>query len=152
MAGFLEAFLVGASVGAVGVLAAVVLLARNTKGRSVARFVLPGRTANEVYQIVSGYAASQRMRVTPTADGLLAQSGSEWIAGARILEVHARDGAGGCEVLVEGYLRGFYPKEVHLDPSQFFGALPRRQTLRVAQGLLSVLGAGAVAFEHCRAG
>ena len=147
---YLLAFLVGGTVGAVGAMAALMFLARHAKGRSVARVVLPNRTANEVYQIVSGYAASQRMRVAPIADGLVARSGSEWIAGARIFEVRARDTANGCEVTVDAYLRGFYPKEVHLDPTQYYGMVPRRRALRVAQGLLSMLGAGATAFEHRR--
>lgn len=149
--GFLEAFVTGALVGGAIGAVAFLALARSAKGRSTATAFLPERTAAQVLQIAHGYFARRGMAVQPIPGGISARAGSEWVTGARIVELRARERDGGTDVSVDAYLRGFYPKEVNLNPSSFFGMLPRRKALALAQGLFAALGAPGVPFQHRRA-
>ena len=149
--GFTEAFLIGALVGGLGGAVAYVAFASTARGRSVARFTLTRWNAGQALSVAYGYFAQQGMTVQPIPDGIVARTGSEWVAGARVIEVRARDTPGGCQVAVDAYLRSLYPKEVTLDPTKFFGMVPRRRALQVAQGLLSAYGVPQVPFVHQRA-
>ncbi len=109
-------------------------------GRSVAEFVLLGRTKDWVFATSRGVAAELGMRVeTPSPDRLEARRGSIWWTGTRNLVVMTRDVAGGVGVHVETWAGGL--TELSADPARFVGLVPRRDAWRIASTLVARLGA-----------
>lgn len=150
--GALEAFLLGGFAGGAIALVAFLALASTAKGRSSTAFFLPAGTAAHVLQVAQSYFQQHGMRVKAMPDGLAAEEGSEWATGVRVLELRVRDReGGGADVWIGAYIRGFYPKEIHIDPKALFGMIPRRKAFGVARGLAGALGAPGATWQHRRA-
>lgn len=148
--GAFEAFLIGGLAGGGGALVVFLVWASTAKGRSLAIFHVTGRSSSQVLQTAQSYLVQNEMRIRSIDDGIAGEEGSEWATGVRVLEVRARDREGGADVRVDAYIRGFFPKEISLDPSAFFGMVPRRKGLRLAQGLAVSLGAPGAPWQHRR--
>lgn len=148
--GAVEAFVIGGVAGSVGALVVYVVWGSTAKGRSQSAFHVPGWSSVQVLQTAQAHLLQNGMRVRPSGDGIVGEEGSEWATGVRVLEVRVRDREGGADVWIDAFIRGFYPKEISLDPSAFFGMVPRRKGLRLAQGLAASLGAPGAVWQHRR--
>jgi len=148
--GALEAFLIGGLVGGGGGLVVWLVWASSAKGRSATSFAVTNWSPAQVLAVAQSYFIANGMRIHATEDGLVGEEGSEWAAGARVLEVRARGRDGGADVRIDAYIRSLYPKEISADPKAFFGMVPRRKLLGLAQGLAASLGTPGAVWEHRR--
>ena len=132
--------------GALGLLIGYAL-AIPARGRTKADFVPMRGTVAEILRAGEEYLIQQGMRVERRPTGLFARS-VDWSMGKRFLELRLRDHPGGVQAHVEAYMTMLFLKEVHLGPRGFVAKIPRRQFLRVVEGLLGALRAEGIPLKH----
>ena len=108
-------------------------------GRSIARFLLPNRTAESILQAAHAFGAEQGMRpATWSPNHVALTKGSIWWTGERWLSVAALNVPGGADVQVEAWVEGL--GQLNADPGAAFGFIPRRDMWTIAAGFVARLG------------
>ena len=108
-------------------------------GKSIAQFVVPGWTPEQVLGFATTFAGENRMRVENSGPNhVLLATGSIWWAGKRSLMVLASDGPGGTTVRVEVWIEGLVT--LNANPNEFVGMIPRRAAWRLASAFVSRFG------------
>jgi hypothetical protein len=110
-------------------------------GRSVAQYVVPGRTARDILEAAIAFGMHHGMRPEPSMLGtVVLAKGSKFWTWRRVLRVAAADAGGGATVLFEAWAETLFIPEISADPNQFVGLVPRRNVYRLAAEFLRWIG------------
>lgn len=117
-------------------------------GKSVARFFVPGSTAEQVLGLATTVGAGHEMSVASASPNVVLMTrGSELLTGKTVLSVVAFPASGGTSVEVSAWLEAM--GQANARPRRFLQNSPANRLWRAASDLVARLGADPLAvFVH----